>query len=398
MNFSVTTNHLVNGLKAAGRAINSNATLPVLANVLIEAKRTNDGEEYLSVAGTDLEIALRTRVRANVEQAGSVTLPAKLLSNLLTTWPSDQVINARLDPKTQTLRLECEAATASIKGITADEYPLIADPSEWTNVGLDAFDLRVALDRVVFAAASDESRPILTGVYVHSEDGRIHFAAADGFRLSHCWMEADVEGAEELDRGVTIPSAALRELARLVPGAGKPVYMCFKPGQLAQVAFVVYDRDDKANAILTSQLIGGNFPDYQQIIPKTRSLRVTASTRALETAVAGALVFSSYNVNIVKWHVYEEKGLIVQGHSAEMGEQEAQVAVEADGQMDQKHCQETRMLGHMAINGSYALDALRAVGTAQVVIDLNTPSSPLALKPEGDDSFVHVLMPMHTSQ
>lgn len=403
MKFSVLTSNLSDGLKTASRAVNNKAGLPVLGNVHLEAKLA-DGEQYLAIAGTDMEIGLRTRVDAKVAEPGAVTLPARLLSNLISTWHQDAVVEAELHEKSQTLRMTCAGSKANVKGISADEFPLIANPSEWANVGLDPYDLRQALDRVVFAAAADESRPILTGVYVHVKDGDLHFAAADGFRMSALTMEADVEGVQELERGVIIPSAGLRELSRLVPGAGQTVRMCLKPGQLAQVAFVLYDEDGDAETILVSQLIEGNFPDYRQIIPKTTTLTVTADTHHLTTAISGAQVFASYDVNIVKLRFkpgtdHRPGQLVVTGSSAEMGEQEAVIDASLEGRMSNlgNDDEANGYAGAIAVNGKYALEALGAIRESQVEIRLTTPSSPLVLSPVGDDKYQHVIMPMHLS-
>ena len=402
MKFRILTSALSDGLTVAGRAINNSASLPVLSNVLIEAKIDSEGKSYLAVAGTDLEIALRTRVDAKVDAAGSITVPARLLSNLTATWKQEAVTEAVLDKERQVLNLECDGATAQVKGITPDEYPMIALPTEanWANVGLDPYKLRQTLDRVTFAAATDESRPILTGVYAHAKADEIHFAAADGFRMSTVTMEANTEGVEEIKQGVIIPASALRELARLLPGAGETVRMCFKPGQLAQVAFVLYDRDGQAETILTTQLIQGNFPDYRQIIPKSRALRVTADTHALRRAVEGAMVFAAYSVNIVRWDVQgnregQQDKLVVSGQSSEMGEQDARVDVHTDGEMDLKGDEDPYRLGQIAVNGKYVLDALRVMNEPQLTLDLTTPSSPLVLSPAGDDSMTTVIMPMH---
>lgn len=390
MRFTTNTSALAAGLKTAGRAISSKATLPVLENVLIEAIEDDGG--YLAVSGTNLEIGLRTRVPATVDEEGAVTLPAKLLTNLMSTWKQEADTTAELDEKTQTLALDCDGASAEIKGIAANEYPIIADPSEWENVALDAFNLRQALDRVVFSAASDETRPILTGVYIHAEGETLVLAAADGFRMSIVEMDSEwADYVDALGRGLIVPSQALQELTRLIPGAGKPVRVCFRPGQLAQVAFVVYDRDDKAETILVSQLIDGNFPDYRQIVPKETALTVRADTYALTNAVQGAMVFATHSANIVEWWVKDGK-LYAIGRSAEMGEQEAIIAVDTDGKMadmDGGWC------GKIALNGAYVLEALRVVKDARVEIKLLTPSSPLVLTPGEDDSWLHIVMPMH---
>jgi len=394
MKFSVNTGALAGGLKTVGRAISSKSILPVLENALIEAKAAG----VLAVAGTNLEIGLRTYIPAQVEEPGEITLPARLLQNLMSTWNGPAETRAVLDAKTKTLNMTCDGATAAIKGIPAQEFPIIPDPSDWTAINLDPYALRGALDRVVFAAATAEARPILTGVYIHTELNAVMLAAADGYRMSSVRMDVDLSEIETpVDKGIIVPSDALRELARLIPGAGKPVRVCFKPGQLAQIAFVTFDRDGDPETVLVSQLINGQFPDYRQIIPKETNLTVRADTHALTNAIQGAMVFAAHGANIVRLYAKDSE-LAVVGTSSEMGHQDATIPVETHGTMheslgdDDKKC---GRIGKIAINGKYALDALRAVDAAETEIALLTPSSPLVMRPVDDDSLTIVIMPMH---
>jgi len=401
MKFSVNTAALADGVGLAARAISGKSSLPVLDHVLVEAKTDDEGAGYLSLAGTNLEMMLQTRVPARVDEAGEVTLPAKLLGNLMSTWDGNAITEAELDEKAQTLHARCGGADAMVKGITAAEYPEIPDPSAWDRANLDPYDLRGAIDRVVISAAVDESRPILTGVYIHAEDDRVTFAAADGFRLSVVRIVNEhVTECESLKSGVIVPGQALRELGRMLPGAGQAVTLCIKPYDpprsiISQVAFVVRDKDGKAKTVLTSQLIEGNFPDYTQIIPKSNSLTVRADVRALRNAVESAMVFATHSANIVEWRVGEQS-LTTFGQSVEMGQQEARLDVEAEGAMpDYGEDNLGELRGEIAVNGAYVIDVLKVLDAAQVEVGLNTPSSPLVLRPIDGADFVHVIMPMH---
>jgi DNA polymerase-3 subunit beta len=239
------------------------------------------------------------------------------------------------------------------------------------------------IDQVVFAAATDESRPILTGVLLQFHQGGLTVAAADGFRLS----VSTAETAIDLDETVTVivPARALSELSRISSDQEDPIELIITPAR-NQILFHLTNTD------LVSQLIEGSFPDYKQIIPKTHSTRTVVKTEGLLKAVKVAFLFARDAANIIRFAVVpgSELGpgqMIVTGNSAEFGDNvsELDASVQGDGI-------------EIAFNARYLIDALAVAGTAEVVLETSTPSSPGVLRPLGGDGFLCVIMPMHITR
>jgi DNA polymerase-3 subunit beta len=369
--------NLARGLSIVGRAVATRSTLPVLSNILIESD-----EGQLRLAATNLEIGVSCWIGARVEEEGRTTVPARLLTEFVNSLPSGQ-IDMELNERTQTLNLTCARYEANIKGVDASEFPAVptADTMAGQNtMTLEADSFRAMIEQSVFAAATDESRPILTGVQAQFHQGGLTLAAADGFRLAV--VSADV-GAD-LDDAVTIviPARALSELNRISTEQEDPIEMTITPAR-NQILFHLTDID------LVSQLIEGNFPDYNQIVPKNYATRTLVGTAELLQAVKVAQLFARDAANIVRFKVVPGSELtpgqlIVAGTSAEFGDNVSELDAQIEGDEIE-----------IAFNARYMIDALSVVGTPEVALETSTNSSPGVLRPVGGGDFLCVVMPMH---
>jgi len=370
--------NLAKGLSIVGRAVASRSTLPVLSNVMLA---TDNGR--LKLSATNLELGINCWVGAKVEADGATTVPARLLTDFVNSLPPEQ-IDLELAVRTQTLNVRCARFEANIKGIDAQEFPIIptADDAERA-VHLNPEDLRHMIDQVVFAAASDESRPILTGVLARFEGDRLTLAAADGFRLSV--RSAPLGQTMEQPIEVIVPARALGELARIAADQEDWVEVIITPAR-NQILFHLRDVD------LVSQLIEGRFPDYRQIIPTGRTTHTVLDSSAFLKAARVSHLFARDGANIVRLEVAPGNELMP-GHvtlaatSAELGDNVGQMDAIVDGDAIE-----------IAFNAKYLIDVLSVIDTAQVGLETTTPSSPGVLRPVGDDDFVHVIMPMHLSR
>jgi DNA polymerase-3 subunit beta len=338
----------------------------------------------LKLSATNLEIGITCWIGAKVEEDGATTVPARTFVDLVGALPAERV-DMELVVRTQTLNLKCGRFENNIRGIDATEFPLIPSADDNNAIRIDPESLRTAIDQVVFAAAADESRPILTGVLVKFENdpsgqGRATFAAADGFRLA-------VRIAPLLEPvpspvSVIIPARALAELGRVSGDQENPVVINITPSK-SQVLFHLDNID------LVSQLIDGNFPDYNQIIPKKKETRTIVGTAELLKACKAANVFARESANIIKLTI--EPGsemtpghITIQATSAETGDNVGEMDATVDGVSTQ-----------IAFNVKYLIDLLSVANAAQVAMETTTPSSPGKFVPVGDDSFLCVVMPMH---
>ena len=257
MNVSVMQENLARGLQTVSRAVSSRATLPVLANVLL--KTENAG---LKLTATNLEIGINCWVPGKVDEEGEITVPAKLLTDLVASLPN-QRIDLVLSAKDRTLKLTCGSNRSSIKGIEADEFPVVAAIGETPATSVDARVLREALGEVVFAAATDESRPILTGVLTRLDGDTMTLAAADNYRIAVRTLTLDKPVSPEMT--IVVPGRSYAELMRILPDAEAPIEITVTPNK-SQVLFHVEGTD------LVSRLIEGQFPNYEPVIPTCAQL------------------------------------------------------------------------------------------------------------------------------
>ena len=377
MKISCLQENLARGLATVGRAVATRSTLPVLSNILLE---TDEGR--LRLAATNLEIGINCWIGAKVEEEGSTTVPARLLTEFVNSLPPGQ-IDMELTERTQALNLKCARYEANIKGISASEFPDVPTAESiggQNNLHLEAEAFRRMIDQVVFAAATDESRPILTGVLAQFHQGGLTLAAADGFRLSV--TSADV-GAD-LDSAISaiIPARALAELSRISGEQEDPIELILTP-QRNQILFHLSHTD------LVSQLIDGKFPDYNQIVPKSRSTRSIVNTQELLKSVKVAFLFARDAANIIRFRVVPGSELapgqiVITGTSAEFGDNVSEIDANIEGEDIE-----------IAFNARYMIDALSVVGTAEVALDTSNPSSPGVIRPLDGDDYLCVIMPMH---
>jgi len=375
MRVSCLQENLARGLSVVGRAVATRSTLPVLSNVLLA---TDEGR--LRLSATNLEIGINCWIGAKVEEEGAVTVPARLLTELVSSLPPER-IDLELVVRTRRLHLRCGRFEAEINTIDASEFPIIPTSAEDYKVALNPVTLHQMIGQVVFAAAVDEARPVLTGVFTHFEDSRLTMAAADGFRLSVRTAELPAPVPESI--GVIVPARALAELARIAPKEEEEAIEVSITPSRSQILFQMKD------ATLVSQLIEGNFPDYKAIIPKTYNTRTVVSTADFLKAVRIAFLFAREASNIVRLQIMPGTEL-APGHmtvaatSAELGENIGEIEASIEGEPIE-----------IAFNARYLIEVLSVIPTAQVALETTTPTSPGVIRPVGEEDFTHVIMPMH---
>jgi len=373
MKVSCLQENLAKGLSIVGRAVATRSTLPVLSNVLLATDQSR-----LKLSATNLEMGVNCWIGAKVEEEGTTTIPARLLSDFVNSLPPEP-ITMELNVRSQTLTLRCTRYEANIKGIDAQEFPLILTLSENNTINLDVATLRHMIELVAFSAATDESRPVLTGVLANLSESTLTMAAADGFRLSVARASLDQGMPQPIT--VIIPARALQELARISAEEQEPIQMTISPNR-NQVFFHMTDID------VVSQLVEGTFPDYEAIIPKASNTRTVVNTAEFLKAVQIASFFSR-DSNIVKLLIEapNESGggqVTISGTSAELGDNVSQLDAEVEGESTK-----------IAFNAKYLVDVLGVIDAAQVSLETTGSSSPGVIKPVGAEDFVHVIMPMH---
>ncbi len=376
MKATVLQENLAHGLNIVSRAVSSRSTLPVLSNILIA---TDEGR--LRLSATNLELGITCWIAARIEQEGSTTVPARTFSDLINTLPGEQVLLS-LDATTQTLNVRGGASTNDIKCIDAQEFPPLPVPDLEGAVQLNVVDFKEMIQQVAFAASADEARPVLMGVLLQVEKDKLTMAAADGFRLSV--RKATLSQPAPTPMTAIIPARCLVELARVASDGDAPLYMVLPKGR-GQVVFRVKDIE------VTSQLIDGTFPDYQQIIPRKYNSRTLVSTASLLKACKQAEIFAREGSNVARLNIKSGNGQLqpseveITATSEETGKNETIVEATVDG---------SGVL--IAFNVKFLREALEVVNTPNVALETSAPNAPGVVRPVGgEEEFLHVIMPMH---
>ncbi len=374
MKLSCLQENLNKGLGIVGRAVAARTTLPITSNVLLATDQNR-----LKLVATNLEIAIVHWIGAKVEEEGSITVPARLLSEFVGSLPNDR-IDMELNKKSKSVQLKCARFEARISGMDAEDFPPIPQVEKGVTVKLEREALRQAISRVVFAAATEDSRPILTGVHLELQGDKIAMAAADGFRLAV--EKVSLESPVKEPLGVVIPAKSLTELNRLLGDGQEPVSMTVSPTK-GQVLF------NLGNVQLVSQLVQGTFPNYPQLIPQKYSTKAVVSAAEFLRATKAASIFARDSSGIVRLHVVPGGGemgvgkITVSARAEEVGENVTEVDAKIEGEE-----------AKIALNSKYLSDVLGVLDKGEVALETTSPSSPGVIRPVGSDGYVHVVMPM----
>lgn len=370
---------LSRGLSAVSHAVSNRSTLPILSNILLA---TDQGR--LKLSATNLEIGINCWVDGQISEEGSTTVPAKLLTDLISRLPQAPV-DLSVTDGTNTLNVKGQGSNANIKGMDASEFPLIpsAEGGE-PPVMLDAVLLKELIAEVAFAAADDDTRPVLTGVLVQVSDEKITFAAADAFRLAV--RVAPLPGDDHPRGDILIPARTLTELARILPAEG-PVEMIVTPNR-SQVLFHSPQLD------LVSRLIEGAFPNFRQIIPKEHSTRAVVETKLFAEAAKRAELFARDSSNITRVKInpggndgLEPGAVTVEATAEDLGDNTSVLSAAVDGPEMQ-----------IIFNVKYLSDVLAVVGSSEVALEANAPTKPGVIRPVGEHDYTYVIMPMHINR
>lgn len=362
MKLQVTQENLNHALGVVARVANSRGTLPILANILIQAK-----DNRFSLAATNLDIAVKQSVGAKISQDGSITVPARLMQDFVSSLPAG-VINLEL--KENKLHISTGQYNSVMNGIVADDFPTmpaITDGHKW---GLNGSELRSGLQQVIMAASSDESRPILTGVYINSDKKDLFIAATDSYRLA----EKKLENTQNEDIKLLVPVSAMQDLLRIVGDYDGEVQIT---NDNQQMRFIAGDTE------LVARLIDGNYPPYRTLIPSKFATTITLSRQDFLNVTKVSSLFARESAGSVTIDVDEEhQTLQIHSVASQVGENTAS----ADGKV--------KGSGSITLNSRYLLDALHAITGDSVDFCFNGKLEATLLKSSKNDDYLHVIMPL----
>lgn len=374
MKLSVSQSQLSQALSIVSRSVDTKRLLPILTNILLT---TEDGN--LRLSATNLELGINHRIPADITEEGSITVPAKTLIDLINTLPND-VVHLELNRDTSTLIVRCLQIVTDIKGLDAEDFPPmpVFDPENAIVFNLP--DLKKMISQVAFAASTEETRPILQGIFLSVTGDEITLVATDGYRIAK--RSAKLETALETPISAIIPARALVEVNRIPGDSSNLIYMNLATGK-NQVIF------HQEHVDIASQLISGTYIDYKAIIPKNFKTDTVASTAALQKACTQAMIIARDSKYLTHFNIQPEAGdsglIQISATSEETGTYENQLTANINGDEI-----------NIAFNVRFLRDVLDVISSSQVMIRTNTNVSPSLITPLEDDvDFEYVLMPMN---
>jgi DNA polymerase-3 subunit beta len=366
---------LKRALRIVGHAVVEKSTLPVLGHILLAV----DGLNRLKLTATDLHIGITIWLEAVVQEEGSITVPAKLLTDVVGSLPNETITLA-VDSRTQSVGLTCGLFEVNIKGIEADEFPVVPSiaAADARYVSFAAADLRAVAEQVAIVAATDDSRPVLTGVLMRLRDITATFVASDGIRLAVRTLKLSEPIATPLE--VIIPAPALRHVRR-ISGDAETIALAVA-SERAQIVFRAGEVE------LITRLIDGTYPNYERIMPRRHTTRAVLETLEFGRAVKLASYFAAGSANMVRLTL-EPAGaqgssrLTISANATDVGGNSG----ELDGTMEGEG-------GQIALNVALLAEAIATIATPQIALEIQSPLQPAVFTPVGAEGYVHIMTPM----
>jgi len=361
MKLKVTQENLNKALGLVARVASTRGTLPILSNVLLKI----DGNR-LNVSATNLDIAISCELGAQVQSEGSLTVPARLLQDFVSSLPAGVI---ELEQEEQRLKVTTESYKSTINGVSAEDFPVMPAIEEGTSWKVSGPLLKKALQQVLIAASNDESRPVLTGVYFHAVDGVLFMAATDSYRLAEKRL---IPLKEKVD--LLIPATALHDVLRIINDFDDDITVVHDD---QQVQFRAGDVE------LVARLIEGNYPDYRKLVPASFSTTATMPRADLTNITKVSSLFARESAGSIVVSVDEpSESIWIHAVASQLGENNATLKVDAKGS------------GSITLNSRYLLDALQTMDAKTVRLGFNGKLEAVMLTDVDTDDYLHIIMPL----
>jgi DNA polymerase III subunit beta len=368
---------LARQLATIGRLVSSKPGLPILANVLLEIE-----ESKLKMTATDLEIGVHSWIGAEVKADGRITIPARTFAEFVNSLPSEAV---NLELENQILKVTTVNNAAQFNTLPPDDFPAVPNVDEGKLLmQVSAEELQRAIDRVAFAAATDDSRPVLTGIKLEAEGTTLTMVAVDGFRLSRQIIELDKSTKEKMD--LLVPAKSMQELSRVIGDASSDGEK--KKNEFVEI-YVLKEKNQVAfrykEVDLLSRLIDGQFPEYKTIIPTGYQTKTEMPTADVQNAVRIVNIFARSAIGNKAIMDFDpaKKSVKVSASLAEVGENESSFESKIEG--------EPLRIG---FSSKFLTDMLSSMRGDTIICEGSNPTAPGVFRSKGDDNFLHIIMPM----
>jgi len=370
MKLQCTQENLDKALSNISRAVANRTTLPITQNVLL---KVSNGK--LQLSATNLEMAINTWIGAEITEEGETTVPARIFTDLIKSYPND---NIDLNLNNNNLVIKCGPYDSNLITQPSDDFPPIPESESFDpTFTISPSNFSKLINSVIFSAAQDQSRPVLTGVKFSITNNVLTLASADGFRLSIMSFELENENIPEID--FIVPAKSLLEVSRILPFTQDNVSV-FMTKASNQVIFKM------GNYQLTTTLTQGNFPDFNSLIPESNSTSCIIPKSNFKSAVRSLGVLAKDGNGIIRLEISgseENQNLLMSSKTDELGENSVVLEVNSSGD-DSK----------IAFNSKYLSDVLEVIDSENVILEINGDSNPGLIKPENNSNYIHIVMPM----
>ena len=375
MKIEVLKENLKSGLIISERIVGKNISLPILHNVLITTENN-----FLSLISTDLEVTIKLWMLVKIINKGSVVVPAKFLSSFITSLPNEKIT---MEQRDQSLYIECGNVKTKIQGHNLEDFPIIPEFKNTETLEVDSQALYGAISQVVDIASQNQGRPEISGVYFSFLKNSIKVVATDSFRLA----EKNIHLSEPIkkEHSFILPQKSAREIMNILEGRGGAVIIYFSPNQ---VLFEVLMKEvGHPEVQVTSRLIDGEYPNYQDIIPSKFKTHITVSKDQFLNQIKTASLFSG-KVNEVRISLSTEKqDLEISSKSQDVGEHTSLLKAKIEGEAIQ-----------ISFNYKFLMDALLHMKSSEVILEISKEDGSCLLRPLGDYSYICVVMPIKSLQ
>lgn len=368
MKTSVTQENLARALGVVGRIAGARTSLPILANILLGA---TGGQ--LKLSATNLEVGITQSISAKIDEPGSITIPARLLHDYVTSLPPQ---NITLATKEHKLSLDAGRYTSTINGTVADEFPSIPDVQGKNKIILPSNILKQSLQKVIFAASQDDTRPVLTAVMLCMRDQSLYMVATDSYRLSEQKVDISEKNDDLSKNQLLIPARSLNELLRILYD-DQDVELSWDEAQ----AEVNID-----NTTLVTRLIDGTYPKYSDLIPNASDTTITIDREEFLSITKVASLFARESAGGITLSANQnDHTLSVRSVASQVGENTSTAEAEVVGGD-----------GEVTLNSRYLMDALNAIDSKKVTFRFTGKVSPCVIEPVGLKGQLHVVMPLRS--
>ncbi len=363
MKLVVTQENLAKALQIVGRVASGKTPLPILSNILFRTDKNR-----LLLAATNLEIAIAQHIGGKIEQEGAITVPARLMSEFISNLPKGMV---SLEVNGTKLHIKSGSYESTIHGMAPDEFPALPEITAQQTITIPVATIKRAIQQTVVVASNDDTRPVLTGIFCHTHEGKLYLASTDGYRLAERLIT-------DTDQNISavIPAQTLQDVLRVISDDSNDITMMFDDNQ---VRVLVDDVE------ITSQLIDGAFPDYRQLIPASTDIAVTLDKDEFNRITKIASLFAresggSVTLNAVK----EEQKLSIHSVASQLGENTSEASAEVTGDG-----------GQVTLNSRYLLEALNCIDNPKILFSFSGKLSPCVLtSAEKERNYKHIIMPL----